>query len=272
MALIFHLPADLTEAHKAAVLTYLYDDRRLNHSRWRLLYQAIDLLDEARVITPRGEHTFRQVYAREIDLRLADLYIEQLLALSDVVDDSPALTATFARQIKPALEQADLVHREATESWLLLAYCVYWWQSFARGYTFEVEIIRDLQAAGVEFHAHDIRQRSERFSPADLVVLGLLGDMKTSTYFLQVEIGDLSNDFYITRLVEAGHPRTLVVFQKSPAWEKIDGDTVDGDITEVMALLPRPVRLRRDDRELVVVEYKVWKRKVLQIQRGEQDG
>jgi hypothetical protein len=63
MALIFHLPNDLAEAHQAAILTYLCDDRRLDRSRWQLLYQAIDLLDEARVITPRGEHTFRQVYA-----------------------------------------------------------------------------------------------------------------------------------------------------------------------------------------------------------------
>lgn len=229
-------------------------------------------MDKAQVITLRGKRTFRQVYEREIDLRLADPYIEQLLALSDVVTDSPALTAAFARQIRPALERAGLVHRAVPESWLLLAYCVYWWQSFARGYAFEVEIARDLQASGVEFHMHNIRHRAERLSPADLVVLDLLGDIKTSTYFLQVETGALPNDFYITRLVEAGRRRTLVVFQKSSAWERINGDTVDGTLTEVMALLPQPVRLRRGGWELIVVEYEVWKQKVLQVQRGGKDG
>ena len=268
----FRFPTDLTEAYKAAILTYLHDDRRLGRDRWRLLYQGIDLLGKARVITLRDERTFHQVYEREIDLRLADPYIEQLLALSDVVTDSPALTATFARQIRLALERAGLVYRAVPESWLLLAYCVYWWQSFARGYALEVEIAHDLQASVVEFNVHDIRHRAERLSPADLVVLDLLGDMKTSTYFLQVETGELPNDFYITRLVEAGRPRTLVVFQKSSAWEKINGDTVDGTLTEVMALLPQPVRLRRGGRELIVVEYEVWKQKVLRVQRGGQDG
>ena len=274
MALTFRFPTDLTEAHKAAVLTYLRDDRRLGRDRWRLLYQGIDLLDKARVTTLRsgGGRSFHQIYGREIDLGLADPYIEQLLALSDVVAESPALTAAFARRIRPTLERAGLVRREVPESWLLLAYCVYWWQSFARGYAFEVEIAHDLQAAGVEFYTHDIRHRSERFSPADLVVLDLLGDIKTSTYFLQVETGVLPSDFYITRLIKSGHPRTLVVFQKSPAWEKINGDTVDGTLTDVMALLPRPVRLRWGGRELIVVEYKVWKHKVLRVQRGGQNG
>ena len=74
----FRLLTDLTEAYKAAILTYLYDDRGLGRDGWRLLYQGIDLLDKARVITLKGERTFRQVYEREIDLRLANPYIEQL--------------------------------------------------------------------------------------------------------------------------------------------------------------------------------------------------
>ena len=82
----------------------------------------------------------------------------------------------------------------------------------------------------------------------------------------------MPNDFYITRLVEAGRPRTLVVSQKSWAWEKIDGDTIDGALASVMTLLPQPVRLRECGRELIVVEYETWKQKVLQIQRGGRDG
>ena len=152
-------------------------------------------MDTARIITSRGERTFRQVYEREIDLRLADPYIERLLALGNVVADSPALTAAFARRVRPTLEEADLVHRDVPESWLFLAYCLYWWQSFARGYAFEVEIAYNLQTSGVDFNMHDIRRRAERFSPADLVLLDLLGDIKTSTYFLKLRPGHCQMTF-----------------------------------------------------------------------------
>ncbi|MEM7532226.1 MAG: hypothetical protein AAF639_08620 [Chloroflexota bacterium] len=105
--------------------------------------------------------------------------------MPDVSTQSPALTAQFARQIAPTLERLGLLVKGLSQSYFLMAYCVYWWQSFARGYAFEVEIIRDLEASDVAFEMHDIRSQTERYSPADLVVLGLLRDIKTSTYFLQ---------------------------------------------------------------------------------------
>ena len=43
----------------------------------------------------------------------------------------------------------------ATES--LLAYCLYWSASFVRGYAFEVEIFRDLEAASIHYTSHDLR-------------------------------------------------------------------------------------------------------------------
>ena len=266
-----NLPGNFTKTHQTILLTYLQSERRLAPDEWKLLYKAIDLLDRARASAIEGQRTFRQIYEQHIDLHLADLYIEQLLNLEDVVAGSPALTATFARQIKPILERAELVQRQVPESWLLLAYCVYWWQSFARGYTFEVEIIRDLQASRLEFRAHNIRHRAERFSPADLIALDLLGDIKTSIYFLQVAWKNLLSDFYITRLTEAGYSRTLVVFQKPLAWKKIDGDTVDGSLTRIMSLFPKPVNLRQGNQELIVVEYEVWKQKALRVQQGDQD-
>ena len=76
-----------------------------------------------------------------------------------------------------------MLRRDVPYSILLQGYCLYWWQSFARGYAFEVYIMQDLTADGIQFQMHDVRNWVERYSPADLVVLDLLGDIKTSIYF-----------------------------------------------------------------------------------------
>ena len=110
----------------------------------------------------------------------ADKYIEQLLASDNVVKDNVRITALFARQIVPTLQQAGLLRKAWPESWLLLTYCVYWWQSFAKGYAFEVEIMQDLTHSNIDFQMHNLRNRRERYSPADLTVLALWGDIKTS--------------------------------------------------------------------------------------------
>ena len=96
-----------------------------------------------------------------------------------------------------------MVH--CTASNLLVAYCLYFWESFAVGYAFEVEIFRDLSASGIEFSAHELRDRRARLSAHDLVVLNLYGDIKNTLYFLQVRRSQqLPHDFYITRFYEGG--------------------------------------------------------------------
>lgn len=103
----------------------------------------------------------------------------------DLSVEGSRLAAQYARQIRPVLQSAGLLKRDVPYSVLLQGYCLYWWQSFARGYAFEVTIMRDLFADGIDFKMHDVRSKVERFSPADLTVLDLLGDIKTSIYFLQ---------------------------------------------------------------------------------------
>ena len=265
------IPISFLPAHRTALYTYMTDDRRLTRDQWRMLYEAIDILDRAQITIAGQLRTFRQIYREHVDQIFADPYIAQLLELEDVSVQSPALTATFARRVSAALRESSLIHREEPDSWMLWAYCIYWWQSFARGYAFEVELLRDMIASGLSFAAHNVRNQYERLSPADLVVLDLLGDFKTSVYFLQTETGELPNDFYVTRLRGAGRERTLVVFQKPHAWEKINGETVDGTLDNVLALLPCPVRLRQGEHELIVVEYETWKHKVLHVQQGGSD-
>ena len=83
--------------------------------------------------------------------------IEELLETNNVSAESERIAAHFARQIKSVLEDAGLLNRQVSYSLLLYGYCLYWWQSFARGYAFEIFVMRDLRAAQIEFQMHDVR-------------------------------------------------------------------------------------------------------------------
>ena len=215
------IPAAFTARHHDALTRYLADDRLLSPAEWQSLYQGINILDTAQVQTDVEAGTFRQLYHRYIDARFATSYLERLLALEDVETQSSALIAEFARRIAPHLQQADLLLSDVPLTWLFYTYCVYWWQNFARGYAFEVQIVRDLRASGVEFYSHDIRDQVERRSVADLVVLNLTGDVKTSTYFLRLASSrGLPNDFYVTRLWTGSKPSLVGRFSETSSVEK----------------------------------------------------
>ena len=266
-----NIPQAFTREHHEVLTIYLTDSRLLRSAEWKTVYEAVDVLEHAEIVYPEGRWRFRQLYNYHIDQLFADLYLDKLLLLDDIPSQNPALVAMFARQIRTTLEQAGLLHRDVPDNWLLLAYCIYWWQSFTRGYVFEVEIIRDLEASGVKFQAHDLRSHSYdfgRYSSADLIVLGLAGDIKTSTYFLKFQPShEITNDFYITRLYQRGRERTLVVFQKPLAWKKINGAVVyEGKLADIQKILPHPLRLQQDHVTLVVVDYDLWKQKVLRKQ------
>ncbi len=268
-SLHFIIPSEYNQKHHDALIAYLTDNRSLNTAVWRHLYKGIDLLDKAQATTTNVKRTFQQIYDELIGEVFANQYIEQLLATEDVIAESPRITANFARQIRPILQNAGFLNRDVPASVLLQGYCLYWWQSFARGYAFEVYIMRDLMSHGIKIQMHDIRDRIERFSPADLIVLDLLGDIKTSIYFLQWQ-NQLRNDFYISRLYEKGSERTLVVFQKPHAWDVVDGGvTVPGTLETVFDLLPKPVQINQRGIILIVVEYETWKHMVHQKQLGE---
>ncbi len=203
-----------------------------------------------------------------MDARLATPYLRALLTLDDVSHQSPALAATYVRRVRAYLRQARLYDSSVPTTRLLENYCIYRWQSFARGYAFELEILRDLERAGIDFHAHDMLDPIERYAESDLIVLGLRGDIKTSTYFLQTQpFSGLRNDFYITSLYIAGQRRILVVFLKPSAWAKINGDTIPGTLDTIAALFPAAVKLQRGRVALIVIEYEKWKERILRKQR-----
>jgi hypothetical protein len=110
-----------------------------------------------------------------------------------------------------------------------------------------------------------LRSPAGRYSPYDLEVLGFLGDIRTSTYFLwAARTGGLEHDFYISRLdTPERRTRNLVVFLKSGVWEKIDGETVDVVLERAAAVFPAVARVTHQGTELIAVDYEVWKEKVL---------
>ena len=93
----------------------------------------------------------------------------------------------------------------------------------------------------------------------------MAGDIKTSIYFVQVAT-PLQHDFYIMCLFVRGRPYTLAVILQPPAWDEINGDTVDGTLETVVTQFPHPVRIKQGIHELVALDYAEWKGRILRLQ------
>lgn len=258
------LPVGYTTEHEQAVVDYLLGDLR-GRRAWQVAFAAYDLLDDATLVTADGRYSFRSLYLRIVDQQMADDYIRELLALDDVEKKSPALWSGFARQIVAECQRRGWRQVDLPGARVLLSYLLYWWNAFARGYAFEVEIFRDLHDSGIEFQAHDLLDRQARYSPSDLTVSGMAGDIKTSIYFVQVAT-PLQHDFYIMRLFVQGQSYTLVVMLQPPAWDEINGDTVDGTLKTIVTQFPHPVRIKQGLHELVALDYAEWKGRILRLQ------
>jgi hypothetical protein len=209
------LPSAFTPEHERAVFDYLAG-RLVGRAAWSQAFRAFDLLDEAMLVTGHGRQTFRTAYRAVIEAGFVDGFIDELLALEDVAADSPALWARFARQIVQHVADRGWRRPDVPESRLLVSYLLYWWGAFARVYALEVEIFRDLRQSGMQFTAHDLRDRQQRFSLSDLVVQGQAGNIKTSVYFIQVA-APLVHDFYIVRITSGDRVYTLVMMLQPQA-------------------------------------------------------
>lgn len=267
-----HFPSTFTRRHRQVITRYLAEGwGRLSLDERRLGFEAFNILHAARVQFQTGSFTFRQVYERYVERAWADRYINRLLALSLPAKQHPALRRRMAAFIVASLQKAGLVQPTVPYSQVLLAYILHWWESFAAGYAFEAEVFHDLRESGVEFEAHDLRDRMARRSSYDLKVLGLPGDVKTSLYFLCRPEHPSVSQFYITRLEMKQRARTLVVFLKPEAWAVIDGETLVTHLEKLSEMLPQTARVQIGSFELVVADYEVWKDKVRRKQSEEQE-
>jgi hypothetical protein len=256
------LPAALTPRQRDLALRYLRERRSFSAEERYEAMVAFDILHGATLVMGEMVKTFRTLYDEVVEQSFADAFIEHLLGAADVRSSSRTLSVQMGSQIIDALKERDIYSSTQPDTRFVLAYGLYWWNAFTRGYTFEVEVLRDLTDSGILFWAHDLRSRAQRLSPCDLIVLGSEGDIKTSVYFLHVGRGALRCDFYITQVFdEQGKPRRVVIM-KPAFWARIDGETAQGELSQVAALLPHTVTFTHVDQPLIVADYDEWKAKV----------
>lgn len=262
------LPAGFTIHHQKAVLKHMEEGRwTLSRTEWRWALNGFNLLHNALIDTPSGWQSFTFLYENQVDTVFADRYLTDLLALSDVANESIPLWARYARIITAIWHKAKWPLRLGEGGRLLLSYWLFWWRSFATGYAFEVQVFRDLEAENIIFTAHDIRNRAERRSFYDLKVLGLIGDIKNSLYFLNIgRSSNLPHDFYITRLRQQGRLRVMVVLMQPAAWKQINGDAIRTTWKALKTTLPKVASLLHRGREVVLIPYDDWKIRVRQEQ------
>lgn len=269
------IPPELTAEHRGVIRRYVQSLSGLPGHDWPVAIEAFNLLRHAVVIRLDDRaYTFAQVYDELVDAHYATPFIKALYELDDVSQGSIGLWAAGARQIYQDLTEVGLhdpLHHP--NSRLLMAYCLYWWHSFCKGYAFEVEIFRDLEQSGLRFEPHDLLDPAVRRSPHDLLMSGFRGDVKTSTYFLQKASRQaVSSDFFIARVWLPGQrARVLVVFLQDLTWDAIDGETLLARLAELETVLPQPARIAYHGGELIVTEYTHWKDKMreYQMSRGE---
>ncbi|MDQ3010364.1 MAG: hypothetical protein M3X11_06640 [Acidobacteriota bacterium] len=265
------LPDGLTTEHLSTVLAYFENSGRLSSIEWKLALKAFDLLGRAMIVGQGERQSFRQFYDQAVDRPYADQFLVQITAPEATGVTTNAQQQKLAFEIIANLERDGWYAEGIENSEYLAAYCLYWWTSFARGYRFELEIFRDLRAAGVDFTAHDVCSRSERRSPYDLVVQRRLGDIKHTTYFLYTARSlPLTCDFYITRLYDSLWKRyRRVVILTESAWYDLDGVVADALLTEAADRFPDPVGIIFEGQRLIVVTFDLWLEKIRQRQQEE---
>jgi len=212
-------------------------------------------------------YTFQQFYAVFINGTYARPYLRRLAETDAPERDGPQLQAETARKILAWLRLSGLTPSAIPGAEYLTIYCLYRWASFGRGYLFERIVIEDLRAAGIVLAAHAPQHGRERYTASDLSIIGLGdGDVKSSLYFLD-DLADPQSNFYITRLHDA-ESRAIrqVVLMTPQGWRQLDGEPRPAAIAQAGRYLPRPVLVEAAGRAWVMVEYAVWKDRVLRWQ------
>ncbi|MBN1890656.1 MAG: hypothetical protein JW850_21860 [Thermoflexales bacterium] len=266
------LPVAFGDSYTRIVFKYLDQGRwSLSRAEWSLAFEAFDLLGDALIDTPDGLQHFKALYESQIEANLANRYIADLLKLDNVPGGWTPLWARYARAIFALWQRSSWLEGVGVEARLLLGYWLFWWEMFAEGYAFEVQVLEDLEQSGVAFAPHDLRTRQGRRSPYDLAVLGLHGDIKTSLYFLQHgRSPGMRRDFYISRFRYRGREKVMIVLMQPLAWQKIDGEAERATWEQLKAELPTVASILHRGRQIVVVDYETWKARVRRRQQQEE--
>jgi hypothetical protein len=261
------LPSGLSQANRVIARRFIMGETFSEADR-PLLFETFDLLHNAIIVTALGKEQFSDVYERLVERPFADDYLRRLLESSEPETLAEPLRAQVSRKILPTLKTNGLVDADKPHAFYLLAYCLYWWYAFAKGYAFEIIILKDMEAAGIQYQAHHLLNIQTRRSPFDVAVLGFRGDIKSSIYFLHaVRTRGIQHHFYITRVYDHSKHRYIrVVFLKPEAWQAIDGETTPIPLKDLAVALPGVFQIPQGDTMLVIVTYEDWKARVLRVQ------
>lgn len=273
-ALKISLTTVLTDAQQRAIGRYAQAPQTLSAEEWREVLTAFDRLRVCRV-TWRGQtQTFAAFYETVIDRPYATRLLAALAQEIDVEAAGPRMVRRLGEEVWQTLRRLGLAEPLGLPERLLLAFCLYRWTSFAKGYLAEIAVYRDLEQSGIEFEAHDLADPRARYTPFDLSVSGPIGDVKASTYFLQVMRSfPLRHDFYLTRVFDPGPRRWhRAALLKEAAWQVLDGEPQPGRLSDAPRLWPQPVRIEVRGETLIVVDYEVWKDRVRRLQKGASHG
>jgi hypothetical protein len=252
---------EFTQQQREALTQYVLDSTRLQREQWNQVREGIKVLQQSLVTISGQTRPFERFYNEEVDTPHAESFLAQLMTCADVERDGARRQADIAREVVQRFQSQGFLNPSLVESYYLLAFCLYRWWNFARGYIFEVSLFRDLEQSNIVFAAHDLSQPGERYSDGDLVVLGLKGDIKRSLYFLDdLYRTPLAHDFYLTRLF---HPQTrqpsLVAVMTERAWREIDGETVVVPMETVAQNLPGVVQTGVQGITLFIADYERFK-------------
>jgi hypothetical protein len=264
------LPVSLTTEQQSAILRYL-SGGYLSKSEWRDALVGFDRLRQAIVKEGLRERSLAEFYREVVDNVYASSLIADLLESTDPEQVGKRLARIHGERIRRDLIERGL-NVGVTEHRLLLAYVLYWWMSFAKGYSLEIAVFLDLRRAGISFESHDLLNPHERFSSYDLTLSIWRGDIKASTYFLETARSfPLRMDFYIVRLYRAKVRAWRWAVLLSPDfWREINGEPVHAPLEEALIHFPQPVYFEVKKTPLIAVDYALWKEKVraFQARRG----
>ncbi len=267
--LLIKLPNKFLQKHREAIRQYLINSKKLTKSQWQVAFEAFDLLKNATAQQGTAVYSFRRLYSLLVDKVYANPFLKRLQTMSHPEREGAALQAALAHKIVSQLSQSGWFdYQNAPLSVYLRAYCTYWWDSFAKGYLFEVVIYRSLEQSGVRFWAHDVTDPTQRYMPYDLIVSGWQGDIRTSTYFLfTTRTQTLKHAFYITRLWHRyRRKRVWAVVMQPNFWATIDGDTQIVKLSQAAERFPAVSQVNPRNQPLIVAEYTVWLTKILHYQ------
>ena len=263
------LSPQLTAEHQGLIIRYIEQPGTLSRQEWRDVLYAFDLLRVSTVRYEQEMFTFGAFYERFVDTPFADRFLRELMAQGEVETVAGRLMSAYSREVRQTLGDIGLRPPMNTPLRLLLTYCLYWWASFAKGYALELAVFRDLEAANIVFQAHDLLDRQARYTPYDLIVSGEEGDIKASAYFLYVARSfPLRCKFYILRVFDTRSRQwRRLVLLKRVAWDKIDGTTTFRTLEQALNVPAVPIETHISGEAVVVVDYALWKRHILQFQQ-----